>query len=255
MCWLIGLRRCRTRVCPACKFAKAFWNCCQTWVNAPRSPVSGFPSYPFRILFQFPTIDKSYLKQSGIGKAVMYLYKHPRETKKNRDRAGRLISEWARPIFNLSADMRAMTREERLQRDLEQMPKKRRSSPEASSSSKNKKKELTSFTTDERYAKYLLFYLRHRFPIIQYGFLRRQLRPGEKGWVARARVPQPSSKDYVVRPRSTSDVDMSRVSAKWFLCNYCVRHWHKTIFPNFRLRRRNRIATRNISRNLSTQNG
>ena len=129
-----------------------------------------------QILESFPALDSSMLRESGIGKAVMLLYKHPKETRENRIRAGKLVNKWARPIFQLTADFGAMTKADREQRDLEKMP------PQKRRKGNNDKKRDED---DEDGPK----------------------GPGDAGFVLRARVPQPSFKDYVVRPKSKFERD------------------------------------------------
>ncbi|CAJ0601751.1 unnamed protein product [Cylicocyclus nassatus] len=120
-----------------------------------------------KILQGFGRLDQGILKQSGLGRAVMLLYKHPRETKENKAIAAHIIREWSRPIFQLDTDFRSVSREERLQRDLEHM-----------SSAKKKKLSGEAGTSDQNAT------------------------PKDEKVINRARVPRPSTKDYVVRPKS-----------------------------------------------------
>lgn len=135
---------------------------------------------------RFWKLDRSTLKQSGLGKAVMMLYKHPNETKENKAIANKLIGEWARPIYHLDTDYSTVSRHEREERDYARMPEKRKK--KLASNEEDPEEDDVPKRPRIRDAERL-------GPTKSL-----DLKPGDKGYINRARVPKPSTKDYVIRP-------------------------------------------------------
>eukprot|EP00092_Neocalanus_flemingeri_P075200 GFUD01093123.1.p1 GENE.GFUD01093123.1~~GFUD01093123.1.p1 ORF type:complete len:247 (-),score=88.48 GFUD01093123.1:66-806(-) len=131
-----------------------------------------------RLLHQLKIEDPTRLKESGIGKAVMYLYRHPRESKQNKELAGHIINDWARPIFHKEADFAHMTKEDRRDKDAAM----------AKRAVQRKKKVDDS---EEQ-----------------------SFKPGDPGWVGRARVPMVDNQEYIRRPEWQTVVDISKGTKK-----------------------------------------
>lgn len=134
-----------------------------------------------KILPDFHSINPDHLKSSGLGRAVMLLSKHPKELKLNKKRAKALIAEWAKPIFGVAQEYRDLDNEDidasRRERDEEDDDKPRKKV--RSSGSQNTHEQLKDI-------------------------MKTIPKEGEAGWFSRARVPQTSSTDYKIRPKSSA---------------------------------------------------
>jgi len=77
------------------------------------------------LLNEFTRAPLDILKDSGIGKSVMVLWKHPSETPQNKKIAKILIEKWSRPIFGISERYNDLREEE--DQNQQEVKKKRES--------------------------------------------------------------------------------------------------------------------------------
>ncbi|XP_063931472.1 protein IWS1 homolog [Zophobas morio] len=115
-----------------------------------------------------------HLKESGLGKMVMFYSKHPKENEKTRMALKKMIQEWLRPVFKIKSSFKELSSDERL--DYKSQEKQQAIHPKAEVHKYKKKQEEVK---------------RPKF--------------GEPGFVKRALVPKPSLKDYYNSPKSVDE--------------------------------------------------
>ncbi|KAI1730221.1 TFIIS helical bundle-like domain-containing protein [Ditylenchus destructor] len=150
-----------------------------------------------KILSNYPPLEPDLLKRSGLGKAVMHLTKHPKETEENRHAAARLIQKWARVIYNLESTM--SSRKERVQFDHERAVKQQKLRRSSGSRSESKRpdsevSDANDVSDDEDFMEQ-----RNQRKRSNNGDDIRKEK--DRTVIDRARVPILRIKDYVIRPK------------------------------------------------------
>lgn len=131
------------------------------------------------------------LKSSGIGKAVMFLYKHPKEVKSNKQKLEKLIQNWSRKIYEL--DNKPINDEQENEEE-----RRMNRATHLEKSHKHSVDDMLNAADKHKSGK-------NRNSANQQDDPNKVLRPGDPGFCPRARVPIPSNKDYKIKPRSTVD--------------------------------------------------
>ena len=103
-----------------------------------------------------------------------------------KDLCGKIINKWSRPIFRLKSDFSDLSKEERISRDQNM----------ADHSSAGPRAEIRKAKAEAALK------------------AAKDLKPGDPGWIPRARVPMPGMNEYVNRPEWQSHVDMSEKQLK-----------------------------------------
>lgn len=125
------------------------------------------------------------LKNSGLGKIIMFFYKLPEETLQNKRAAQFLVEMWSRPIFELSTRWEDLKRMEERDRAAEVEEPTQRKGKGVAGGSQFASHDMASKAKSDA------------------------PKPGEEGYRNHATIPEKSKMDYVRRPDSKIQVEGS----------------------------------------------